>query len=179
MRRVSVSYHGPWLLCVCGNSCCHIFIVEQPRRAAQQHQGSLAGHSRLWHLGAIVGASVPARLTEPYLPGPGPGCTELWLCFFSSQGSVPTKTVALKCSGQSRKSKHQGNAGAGIRRGRRLVMRSELCVLGKLIRWLSLIRDWPGTVQGDNRCPQDTMGGELRPHTHTEGGSLHLTKWIF
>lgn len=100
-------------------------------------------------------------------PGPGPGCTELCLCFLSPQGPVPTKSVALKCRGQSRKKKHQGNAAAGIRRGRRLVMRSELCVLGRLIRWLSLIRDWPGTVQGDNRCPQEHNGrGTTSSHAH-------------
>lgn len=144
----------------------------------------------LYH-GATVGSPAEPGQPEPpqivalssrslIWPGPVPGCMELSAFVFSPhRAPVPTKSVALKCSGQSRKRKHQGNAGAGIRRGRRLVMRSELCVLGKLIRWLSLIRDWPGTVWGDNRCPQDTMGGELRPRTHTEGGSLHLTEWIF
>lgn len=146
---------------------------EQPRWAAQQSRGSLSP-SRLWVHPSLHGSR------SLIWPGPAPGCMQLSAFVFSPhRASVPTKSVALKCSGQSRKRKHQGNAGAGIRRGRRLVMRSELCVLGKLIRWLSLIRDWPGTVWGDNRCPQDTMGGELRPRTHTEGGSLHLTKWIF
>lgn len=59
VQRVSVSYHGPWLLCVCGNSCCHIFIVEPWAAPASSSQGS--------RLGQIVGESVPARLTEPYL----------------------------------------------------------------------------------------------------------------
>lgn len=149
---------------------------EQPSSS----QGSLAGHSRLWHLRGNRGWVGPCT-AQGALSGQdlGQPARSSGFVFSPHRAPVPTKRVALKCSVQSRKRKHQGNAGAGIRRRRRLVMRSELCVLGKLIRWLSLIRDWPGTVWGDNRCPQDTMGGELRPRTHTEGGNLHLTKWIF
>lgn len=111
-------------------------------------QGNLAGHCRLWHLGAGDHQSLHSSRGLIW-PGPGPGCMELSGFVFSPhRAPVPTKITALKCSRQSRKKKHQGNAGAGIRRGRRLVMRSGLCVLGRLIRWLSLIRDWPGTVQG-------------------------------
>lgn len=164
VQRVSASYHGPWLLCVCGNSCCHIFIEEPWAALVSSSQGAslvTADCGRSWVSRSLHGSR------SLIWPGPGPGCTELCLCFLSSQGPVPTKSVALECRGRSRKKKHQGNAGAGIRRGRRLVMRSELCVLGRLIRWLSLIRGWPGPVQGDNRCPQEHNGrGTTSSHAH-------------
>lgn len=57
-----------------------------------------------------------------------------------------------------------------------------MCVLGKLVAGLEPHqRRLTGRplVLGDNRCPRDTMGGELLSHRHTERGSLHLTTWIF
>lgn len=149
---------------------------EQPSSS----QGSQAGHRRLWHLRGHRGCVIPC-LAHGALSGQALGqpARSSGFVFSPHRAPVPTKPAALKCNGRSRQKSHEGNAGAGISRGRRLVMTSGLCVLGRLIRCLGLIRDRPGAVQGDNRCPRDTMGGEPRPRTHTEGGSLHLTKWIF
>lgn len=88
VRRVSVSYHGPWLLCVCGNSCCHIFIVSP--WAAQQQPGEPRWPQQIV---ALQGQSwvrwSPHGSGSLIWPGPGPGCTGLSLCFPSSQGSCP------------------------------------------------------------------------------------------
>lgn len=99
---------------------------EQPSSS----QGSLAGHCRLWHLRGGGHQSLHGSQSLIW-PRPGPGCPELsgFVCS-ALRAPVPTKTAALK----SRKRNHQGSAGAGIRRGRRLVMRCGLCVLGRLIR---------------------------------------------
>lgn len=83
--RVSVSYHIPWLLGVCGNSCCHIFIVEL--WAAPVGSSAEPGEPEPQQ---IVGTSIPAWLTEPYLART---CSRLHaalcLCFLSSQGFCP------------------------------------------------------------------------------------------
>lgn len=69
--RISVPYHGLRFLCVCGNSCSHILIMKSWAAmmcspAARKASLATADSRTLW---AIMGASGPSWLGEPYLAG--------------------------------------------------------------------------------------------------------------